>query len=93
MSSATMRGSGRTTRARARKLRRIWNLDRLPMPRCFMHGPKWRKLFEVIEQSIAEIDPLAARYHRPGKKLLTFSFESEVRERLFEEIRPGVFAD
>lgn len=83
----------RTTITRARKIRRMWSTDRLPMPRAFFFGRRWKKLCGVTEQPIAEVDPEAAKYHRPGRKLLLFSLEDEVRERVLEEIAPGVYAE
>lgn len=74
-----------------RSVRRMYSLDALPMPRAFFRGPKWKRLCGVVERPIAEIHPIAAQYHRPGRKLLIFSFEDEVRERILpREIRPGV---
>jgi hypothetical protein len=84
---------------RRRAVRRMWSLDNLPQPRAWFYGPKWKRHFNVQERPIAEIDPVAAQLHRPGRKLLMFTFEDEVREltsRGFnepEEIRPGVFAE
>jgi hypothetical protein len=82
-----------------RSVRRMWSLDRLPMPRAFMTGPRWRSTFGVREVPIAELDPDAARFHRPGRKLLMFSLEEDVRERVTlgygarEQLRPGVFEE
>ncbi len=73
--------------------RRMWSLDGLPMPRAFFRGPRWKRECEVREVPIAEIDSVAARFHRLGRKLLVFSFENEVRERACHEIRPGVSAE
>jgi hypothetical protein len=86
------------TQAKTRKresTRRMWSLDGLLMPRVYMRGPKWRRSFGVREVPIAEIDPDAACFHRPGRKLLMFSLEDDVRELLLiglDELRPGVFA-
>jgi hypothetical protein len=83
----------RTVPPRLRRgTRRMWSLDQLPMARTFMTGPRWRSSFGVLEVPIVELDPDAARFHRPGRKLLMFSLEEDVRELLLEEIRPGVFA-
>lgn len=85
-------------RRRRRAVRRMWSLDNLPLPRAWFYGSKWKRHFDVRERPIAEIDPLAARLHRPGRKLLIFTFEDDVRELVHkgfnepEEIRPGVFA-
>jgi hypothetical protein len=79
----------RRTRARQQKreaTRRMWPLEQLPMPRVYMHGPKWRRFFDVQERPIAEIDPEAAKLHRPGRKLLWFSLEDDVRERVLEPL-------
>lgn len=77
---------------RRRSVRRMWSFDGLPMPRAFFGGPKWKRLFDVREVPIAEVHPIAAQYHRPGRKLLLFSFEDEVRERTLERIAPERFA-
>lgn len=63
------------------------------MPRAFMYGPRWRRHFDVREVPVADVDPVAAKYHRPGRTLLVFTFEPDVRELLQLEIRPGVFAE
>lgn len=77
-----------------RGVRRMWSLDRLPMPRVFMTGPRWRSAFGVREIPIADLDAAAAKLHRPGRKLLIFSLEEDVRERVMPpEIRPGVYAE
>jgi hypothetical protein len=34
----------------------------------------------------------AVTWHPRGKKVLVFSFEDDLRELMFEEIRPGVYA-
>lgn len=85
---------------RRRRIRRMWSLDRLPMAQAFFHGPKWKRLCGVEEKRIADIDPAAAKLHRPGRKLLMFSLEDEVRElatrrglKVYEELRPGVFEE
>lgn len=82
----------KTNPRRARGMRRIWSIDRLPV-RAFMFGPKWKRLFDVREVPVAEVDRLSAKYHRPGKKLLVFTLEEDIRERVQVEIRPGVFAE
>jgi hypothetical protein len=82
----------RTGRPR-RSLRRMWSLDQLSMPRAFFTGPKWKRLCGVEERPIADVLPEAATYHRPGRKLLLFSLEDDVRERVLEELRPGVYAE
>lgn len=63
-------------------MRRIFNDDHLPMPRVFMHGPRWRRHFNVQAVSV----------WGHGSRLV-FSFEEDVRERVQEEIRPGVYAE
>jgi hypothetical protein len=76
---------------RRRSVRRMYSLDNLPMPRAFFKGPKWKRHCGVREVPIADVLPIAAQYHRPGRKLLIFSLEDEVRERVLpREIRPGV---
>ena len=59
--------------------RRVWSPDRLPMPRALFHGPKWRRRCDVY--LLGSVTPK-----------LVFSFEDEVRERVLEQLRPGVFA-
>lgn len=41
---------------------------------------------------IATVDPIAAQYHRPGRKLLVFTFEDEVRELVLERLNHEVYA-
>jgi hypothetical protein len=46
-----------------------------------------------MQRPIADVDPPWASRCRAGRKfVLVFTFEDEVRERVLEEIRPGVFA-
>lgn len=85
---------------RRRGTRRMWSLDRLPLVRTFMTGRRWRSTFGVREIPIVQLDPEAAKFHRPGRKLLIFSIEEDVREMVTrgglgarEELRPGVFAE
>ena len=66
-------------RRRRRCVRRMWSLERLPLPRAFFHGPRWRSTCGVRDVPIADVDPIAARYHRPGRRLLMFTLEEEVR--------------
>jgi len=73
--------------------RRLFPVNHLPMPRVWLQGPKWRRLFDVKNVPIAEIDRLAARYHRPGRKVLTYDFAEDVRELVCEQIRFDVFAE
>ena len=69
------------------------SIDELPMPRAWMHGPRWQSHFGVTQRPIADVDPPWASRCRAGRKfVLVFTFEDEVRERVLEEIRPGVFA-
>jgi hypothetical protein len=72
--------------------RRMWSLDRLPLPRAYFRGPMWKRLCGVHETPIADIDADAAKLHRPGRKLLIFSFEDEVRERVLQPVRHDVVA-
>ena len=78
--------------SRRRALRRMWSTDNLSMPRAFFSGPRWKRLCGVQEIPIAAIDPIAATYHRPGRKLLVFTFEEEIRERICEQLRFNVYA-
>lgn len=77
--------------AELRGTRRIWSYDRLPMPRAFFHGPRWRSHCGVTSRDIREVAPWAAPYHPNGRRLLVFTFEPDVRELVLEEeLRPGV---
>jgi hypothetical protein len=72
---------------------RLWSLDRLPMARAFLTGPRWRSTFDVQKRSLAEIRPPWWRHVRSGRKWVwVFTLEEDVRERLLEELSPGVFA-
>lgn len=53
----------------------------LPLARMWLCGPKWRRGFEVEAQK---------RSFR--KSRLVVSFEADIRERICEELRPGVVA-
>lgn len=71
--------------------RRIYVLDGLRTSRVWMHGPRWRSSFGVREV------PLVDLLHPPcvsntKRKVLTWSFEDDIRELMLDEIRPGVFA-
>jgi hypothetical protein len=90
---STERQAVQRKQRRRASTRRMWSLDDLSMPRAYMRGPRWRSMFNVREVPIADIDPQAAQYHRPGRKLLMFSLEADVHELVQEEIRPGVFAE
>lgn len=79
----------RSDRPRAKKvLRRVWCRDGLWMPRIWMWGPRWMRYFNVQLVPIATFAP-----HRAGKKLLVVTLEDDLRELMFQEIRPGVYAD
>lgn len=78
-----MAGAWRTTSGGTR----IWPLPDLPRVRVFMHGPGWRKHFEVARRPIAEVAPLAAKCHRPGKQLYWFDLEDDIRELVCECLR------
>lgn len=73
-------------------IRRMWSLDNLPLARALFKGPKWKKYFEVREVPISEIDPANAHLHRPGRKLLIFTFEEDVRELICEPLGEGRYA-
>lgn len=73
-------------------VRRLWTNDRLTMPRVLMVGPRWRSHFGVRAVPIAEFNPAAVGYHARTKKVLVFTLEDDVRERVLDEIRPGVAA-
>jgi hypothetical protein len=74
-------------------VRRCWCVDRLPRVRTLMLGPRWRQAFGVEQRPIAEINPPWAMQVRADRKwVLVFTLEDEVRERVLEEIRPGIFA-
>jgi hypothetical protein len=65
---------------RTRSVRKLFSDDGLILPRVWMYGPRWRSHFGVVEKPIAEIDPVAATLHRPGRKLLMFTLEEDVRD-------------
>jgi hypothetical protein len=71
-----------------RGTRRIWSYDHLPMPRAFMHGPHWRRYFDVRRNVRARgQEPVAQELE---DAMLVFTFEDDVRERVLDEVRPGV---
>jgi hypothetical protein len=84
-----------------RGFRRVWAIEYTSgiFVKFYMTGPKWKRLFGVVERPIAEIDPQAAQYHRPGRKLLIVSLEDDIREIVMEgwgardELRPGLRAE
>lgn len=84
-----------------RSFRRVWPIEFTSgiFVKFFMTGPRWKSLFGVVERPIAEIDPIAAKYHRPGRKLLIVSLEEDIREitaegwGAHEELRPGIRAE
>jgi hypothetical protein len=51
--------------------------DPLPMSRVWFHGPKWQRAFDL----------------QHDEKSWWYDCEPDVRERVCEEIRPGVVAD
>lgn len=72
----------------------MYSIDGLRVPRAWFHGPKWKRLCGVREVPIADLVPAEQlTWHPRGKKILVFSFEEDLRELMFEEIRPGVYAD
>jgi len=77
-------------------VRRIWNVDGLPMVCTFLCGRRWRADFGVEQRPIAEVNPPWADLCRADRRwVLTFTLEDDVRERVIEhgeELRPGVFA-
>jgi hypothetical protein len=68
-------------------MRRLHCLDRLPRVSVFMHGPRWRRTFDVREVALAlpRVDG-----DRRVRRVLVYDFEADVRERILEELRPGV---
>jgi len=78
--------------SRRRSTSRIYNVDGLRMPRCWMWGPKWKRHFNVRAVPITDVFPQSAPYHRPWATVLVFTFEEDLREMILEEIRPGVHA-
>lgn len=66
-----------------RRCQRLWSLDALPMVRAFMYGPRWKKHFGVAFKFVA--------FPADGR-VLAFTLEDEIRERVLDEIRPGVIA-
>lgn len=73
---------------------KIWTLDRLPSLRVYMHGPQWRRHFNVRHVPIVDVDPSGV--HPPGKMLWIFELWEDVQERICRTgdlIRPGIFAE
>jgi hypothetical protein len=70
----------------------LFSLDYIRV-RTWMWGPRWRSLFGVRHVPLVEVNPIAAPYHPADKKVWLFTLEDDVRERVLEEIRPGVYAD
>jgi hypothetical protein len=70
-------------------MRRLHCLDRLPQVSVFMHGPRWRRTFDVREVALAlpRVDG-----DRRVRRVLVYDFEADVRERIVEELRPDVVA-
>lgn len=75
-------------------LRQICSADDLPILRTLICGPDWRKGFEVRRRRASEIWPHVGRVRsrRARKTVLAFTFEQDIRERICEELRPGVYA-
>jgi len=70
-------------------MRRMVSFDRLPLPGVFLHGPRWRRHFDVKE--VAQSLPLEDG-RRALSLVLVYDFEADVRERIVEELRPSVAA-
>lgn len=79
--------------ARALTMRGLRVRDPLPMPRVWLHGPKWQRAFNVQHLPIAEVDPVAARRYLPSVKFWWYDFTDDVRERVLEPIRFDVYAE
>lgn len=78
--------------ARTRRILPVYVLEPTRI-RVWFKGPKWKRLCGVREVPIADIVPAdQIGWHRPGKRVLVFSIEEEIRERVLEEIRPGVYS-
>lgn len=78
--------------ARSRRILRVYCLEPTRV-RVWFYGPKWKRLCGVREVPIADVvPPEQVAWHRAGKRILVFSIEEEIRERVLEEIRPGVFS-
>lgn len=86
-------GDRRPCPPRPRGFKGLWSFDELPRARVWMTGPHWRRLFGVQQVPLVDVAPDSARFHRPGKQVLLFTFEDDVRELVLEEIRPGVYAE
>lgn len=84
--------SGSTVFGLSKRTLRLYHLDGLKTPRCWMWGPQWKRHFQVRARRIAEVAPASAKYFRTGATVLVFSFEDDIRELVLEEIRPGVYA-
>ena len=59
------------------------------MPRVWLWGPKWKRLFDIRTPLMSEVSPEAARYH----PLLVYNLESDVRELVCERLRFDVVAE
>lgn len=70
-------------------MRRIWPVPDFALPnvRIFLAGPQRRRAFGIRRRPIAEVAPLAALCHRPGKKLWWFDLEADVRELVCEPLQ------
>lgn len=74
-------------------VRRVWNLDNLPTVRCFMCGRGWRSHFGVEQRPIAAVKPPWWPLCRLSRRwVLVFTLEEDVRERVLDELQPGVVA-
>jgi hypothetical protein len=67
-------------------MRRMACLAPLPNIRVFLHGPRWRRTFDVKE--VATALPRGG----PVRLVLLYDFEADVRELVLDELRPDVFA-
>ena len=76
------------------KLARTWCVDNLPSVRCLMIGPRWRRHFGVERRPLCEVRPPWHALVRHGRRwVLCFTLEDDVRERVLDGIRPGVYAE
>jgi hypothetical protein len=80
-------------RKRAVRMLRVRVKDHLPMAGVWMRGPKWQRAFNVQCRRIAEVEPAEAVHYRPSQTFWWYDFEADVRERVLDEIRPGVVAE
>ncbi len=64
----------------------------VPMPRVWLYGPKWQRVFHVQHLRIADVAPESADLHRKNATRWFYDFTDDVRELVCEPIRHDVYA-